>query len=68
VLHILDLPCNKAIMENQSYSHLYNVTQLALNYTGSVNDRQLALIDINKDLFLIALKTTGFGRICKIGM
>ncbi|KAH0950370.1 hypothetical protein HN011_009106, partial [Eciton burchellii] len=66
LLHILDLPCNKPIMENQSYSHLYNVIQLALNYTGSVNDRQLALIDVNKDLFLIALRTTGFGKICKI--
>jgi intraflagellar transport protein 80 len=55
-------------MENQSYSHLYNIIQLALNYTGSVNDRQLALIDVNKDLFLIALRTTGFGKICKIGM
>ncbi|XP_026825249.1 intraflagellar transport protein 80 homolog isoform X2 [Ooceraea biroi] len=66
LLHILDLPSNKPIVESQSYSHLYNVTQLALNYIGNANDRQLALVDINKDLFLVALRTTGFGRICKI--
>lgn len=55
-------------MEGQSHSHLHNVTEVALNQIGDIKDRQLALIDVNKDLFLIAIKTTGFGRICKIGM
>ncbi|KYQ50045.1 Intraflagellar transport protein 80 like protein, partial [Trachymyrmex zeteki] len=66
LLHILEIPHNKPIIEGQSHLHLHNVTQVALNYCGDIKDRQLALIDVNKDLFLIAIKTIGFGRICKI--
>ncbi|KAG5332260.1 IFT80 protein, partial [Acromyrmex heyeri] len=66
LLHILEIPHNKPIIEGQSHLHLHNVTQVALSYRGDIKDRQLALIDVNKDLFLIAIRTTGFGRICKI--
>ncbi|XP_011632951.1 intraflagellar transport protein 80 homolog isoform X2 [Pogonomyrmex barbatus] len=66
LLHILEIPYNKPIVESQSYSHLHNIIQVALNYIGNIKERQLALIDVNKDLFLVAIKTTGFGRICKI--
>lgn len=59
---------NKPITESQTYTHLQNITRVALNHIGSVIDRQVALIDINKDLFLVSIRTTGFGRICKIGM
>lgn len=68
MLHILEIPYNKPIVEGQSHSHLYTVTQVALNHIGDIKDRQLALIDVNKDLFLVAIRTTGFGRICKIGI
>jgi len=68
VLHILEIPYNKPIVEGQSYLHLHNVAQVALNYTADIKNRQLALIDVNKDLFLVAMRTVGFGRICKIGM
>lgn len=59
---------NKPITESQTYTHFQNITRVALNHIGSVIDRQVALIDINKDLFLVSIRTTGFGRICKIGM
>lgn len=59
---------NKPITESQTYTHLQNITRVALNHIGNVIDRQVALIDINKDLFLVSIRTTGFGRICKIGM
>ncbi|XP_029670092.1 intraflagellar transport protein 80 homolog [Formica exsecta] len=67
LLHILEISYNKPIVEGQSYSHLHGVMQLALSYI-SIKDRhtQLALIDVNKDLFLIAIRTTGFERVCKI--
>lgn len=68
MLHILEVAYNKPITEGQTHSHLQNVTQVALNQIGGINDRQLALIDVNKDLFLVAIRTTGFGRVCKIGM
>lgn len=68
MLHILEVSYNKPIVEGQSYSHLHSVSQVALNHIGNISDRQLALIDSSKDLFLIAVRTTGFGRVCKIGM
>lgn len=68
VLHILEIAYNKPITEGQTHTHIQNVTQVALNQIGGINDRQLALIDVNKDLFLVAIRTTGFGRACKIGM
>ncbi|XP_072760097.1 intraflagellar transport protein 80 homolog [Anoplolepis gracilipes] len=65
LLHIFEISYNKPIVEGQSYSHLHSVMEVALSYV-SIKDRQLALIDVNKDLFLIAIRTTGFGRVCKI--
>ncbi|PBC33240.1 Intraflagellar transport protein [Apis cerana cerana] len=66
LLHVLEMAYNKPITESQTYTHLQNITRVALNHIGSVIDRQVALIDINKDLFLVSIRTTGFGRICKI--
>ncbi|CAK9809405.1 Intraflagellar transport protein 80 homolog [Anthophora plagiata] len=66
LLYVLEVAYNKPITENQAYTHLQNISRVALNYIGGVNDRQVALIDINKDLFLVSIRTTGFGRICKI--
>lgn len=68
VLHVLEMAYNKPITESQTYTHLQNITRVVLNHIGGVTDRQVALIDINKDLFLISIRTTGFGRVCKIGM
>ncbi|KOC63788.1 Intraflagellar transport protein 80 like protein [Habropoda laboriosa] len=65
-LYVLEVAYNKPITENQAYTHLQNISRVALNYIGGVNDRQVALIDTNKDLFLVSIRTTGFGRVCKI--
>ncbi|XP_066597521.1 intraflagellar transport protein 80 homolog [Prorops nasuta] len=66
VLHILEVAYSKPITEQQPHSHLQNITRLALNQIGSMNDRQLALIDANKDLYLLSIRSSGFGRVCKI--
>ncbi|KAL2750901.1 intraflagellar transport protein 80 isoform X1 [Vespula maculifrons] len=66
LLHVLEISYNKPIVESQSHSHPQNITQLALNHIGSSSDRQLALIDITKDLYLISIRATGYGRACKI--
>ncbi|CAK9811983.1 Intraflagellar transport protein 80 homolog [Anthophora quadrimaculata] len=66
LLYVLEVAYNKPITESQAYTHLQNISRVALNYIGGVNDRQVALIDINKDLFLVSIRTTGFGRVCKI--
>ncbi|XP_017875268.1 intraflagellar transport protein 80 homolog isoform X2 [Ceratina calcarata] len=66
LLHVLEVAFNKPITESQAYTHLQSIARVALNHIGGVTDRQVALIDVNKDLFLISIRTTGFGRICKI--
>ncbi|XP_043275719.1 intraflagellar transport protein 80 homolog [Venturia canescens] len=66
LIHVLEVSTNKPINQVQSHSHLTSVTRLALNYIGGVNDRQLAIIDANRDLFLVSVRTSGFGRVCKI--
>ncbi|KAI4494196.1 hypothetical protein M0802_009065 [Mischocyttarus mexicanus] len=66
LLHVLEISYNKPIVENQSHTHPQYITQLALNHIGSSSDRQLALIDITKDLYLISIRASGYGRACKI--
>lgn len=67
VLHVLEISPKKPVTEGQSYTHMHDVISVALNYVGGVTDRQLALIDANRDLFLISIRSAGFGRVCKIG-
>lgn len=64
----MDISYAKPISELQSYVHLENVRQLALNHVGGINNRQLGIIDINRDLYLVSIRSTGFGRVCKIGI
>ncbi|XP_076387112.1 intraflagellar transport protein Oseg5 isoform X4 [Megachile rotundata] len=66
LLHVLEVAYNKPIVESQPYTHLQSITRVALNHVGGLVDRQVALIDANKDLFLVSIRTTGFGRVCKI--
>ncbi|XP_014204376.1 intraflagellar transport protein 80 homolog [Copidosoma floridanum] len=66
LVHVLEISTKKPITEAQSYTHVQDVTVLALNYIGGPNDRQLALIDANRDLFLVSIRSSGFGRVCKI--
>ncbi|XP_033323231.1 intraflagellar transport protein Oseg5 isoform X1 [Megalopta genalis] len=66
LLHVLEVAYNKPITESQSYVHLQDITRVALNQIGGPNERQVALIDLNKDLFLVSVRSTGFGRVCKI--
>ncbi|XP_015608210.1 intraflagellar transport protein 80 homolog [Cephus cinctus] len=68
LLHVLEVSSNKPVSEGQPHSHLQKVTQLALNHVGDVTNRQLALIDVNRDLFLASIRASGFGRLCKIAV
>lgn len=67
MLHVLEVSSKKPITEAQPYTHEQDVVSLALNYVGGVTDRQMALIDVNRDLYLISVRATGFARVCKIG-
>lgn len=45
-----------------------DVIELALNRDGASSDRQLAIIDKNKDLYLRAVRQFGTERVVKLGM
>ncbi|CAG5078654.1 Similar to Ift80: Intraflagellar transport protein 80 homolog (Rattus norvegicus) [Cotesia congregata] len=66
VLHILELSSNKPVNETHPHLHTCNVNEIAINRIGGAHDRQLAFIDVTRDLFLITIRSSGFGRICKI--
>ncbi|XP_016838578.1 intraflagellar transport protein 80 homolog [Nasonia vitripennis] len=68
LLHVLEISPKKPVAEAQPYTHVQDVLSLALNYVGGVTDRQLALIDVNRDLFLVSIRSAGFGRVCKIAV
>ena len=64
---MIEVTNKKPVTEIQTFDHLHDVTQLALNHIGGLVDRQLAIIDANRELFLISIRSSGFGRVCKIG-
>ncbi|KAK0160104.1 hypothetical protein PV328_007545 [Microctonus aethiopoides] len=66
MLHVLELSSNKPAVESQPHLHINNIIQISINYIGGINDRQLAIVDENHDLFLLSIRTSGFGRVCKI--
>lgn len=68
MLHVLELSSNKPAVESQPHLHINNIIQISINYIGGINDRQLAIVDENHDLFLLSIRTSGFGRVCKIGI
>ncbi|XP_058808813.1 intraflagellar transport protein 80 homolog isoform X2 [Phymastichus coffea] len=67
LVHVLEVSPKKPLAEAQPYAHAQDVTSLGLNYVGGLGDRQLALVDANRDLFLVPVRSAGFGRACRIG-
>ncbi|XP_012262749.2 intraflagellar transport protein 80 homolog [Athalia rosae] len=68
LLHVIEVSSHKPITEGQPYTHFHGVSQLSLNHVGSTAERQLAVVDVNRDLFLISIRANGFGRCCKIAV
>ncbi|XP_058808827.1 intraflagellar transport protein 80 homolog isoform X15 [Phymastichus coffea] len=66
LVHVLEVSPKKPLAEAQPYAHAQDVTSLGLNYVGGLGDRQLALVDANRDLFLVPVRSAGFGRACRI--
>ena len=51
-----------------SFSSQTDIMELALNQSGPATERQLAIIDKNKDLYLRAVRQYGTDRVVKLGM
>lgn len=56
VVHFIDLSSGKPINSNPSLKHKSEIITIALDSTGSPNERKLAFIDKNCDLYLTLIR------------
>ena len=61
VVHLFDASTGKGLNEKKPFTHTAEIIQVALNQVGSVNDRKLAILDKNHDLYLYQVRKTGPG-------
>lgn len=58
LLHIMDLASNRTMQDTSStLQHSMAIIQIALDQSGPASDRRVAILDKNRDLFLVQLKT-----------
>lgn len=61
MVHVFDLPTG-LIVRSSTYNtvtklrHKMTVSTIALSQTGAVDERQLALLDYNRDLYVVTVK------------
>ncbi|XP_026683019.1 intraflagellar transport protein 80 homolog [Diaphorina citri] len=69
LIHIFDISSSSSSNVTAPLSHSHEITQLAVNQTGSLQERHVAFIDKNRDLYLSMLSTKGSNRRChKLGI
>ncbi|KAI5705320.1 hypothetical protein M8J75_013885 [Diaphorina citri] len=69
LIHIFDISSSSSSNVTAPLSHSHEITQLAVNQTGSLQERHVAFIDKNRDLYLSMVSTKGSNRRChKLGI
>lgn len=63
VIHVFDLPTGLIVRSSADntvtkLTHKMTVSNIALSQTGLINERQLALLDYNRDLYVVTVKDT----------
>lgn len=61
VIHVFDLPTGLVVRSSADnavtkLNHKMTVSTIALSQTGPINERQLALLDYNRDLYVVTVK------------
>lgn len=61
MIHVFDLPTGLIVRSSTDstvtkLTHKMTVSTIALSQTGPINDRQMALLDYNKDLYVVSVK------------
>ncbi|KAF9413201.1 hypothetical protein HW555_008481 [Spodoptera exigua] len=61
LIHVFDLPTGLIVRSSADntvtkLSHKMTVSSIALSQTGPINERQLALLDYNRDLYVVTFK------------
>ncbi|XP_041968776.1 intraflagellar transport protein 80 homolog isoform X2 [Aricia agestis] len=60
-IHVFDLPTGLIVRSSSDntvtkVTHKMTVSDISLSQTGPINDRQLALLDYNRDLYVVTVK------------
>lgn len=61
MIHVFDLPTGLIVRSSADntvtkLTHKMTVSSIALSQTGPLNERQLALLDYNRDLYVVTVK------------
>ncbi|KAM6961470.1 intraflagellar transport protein 80 homolog [Aplochiton taeniatus] len=68
VVFLFDALSGKALGDGKPLTHKMEVVQIALDQCGPSNERKIALVDKNRDLYLTSVRRLGREpSICKIG-
>ncbi|KAJ3590817.1 hypothetical protein NHX12_008765, partial [Muraenolepis orangiensis] len=68
VIFLFDVLTGKALGDGKPLTHKLEVVEIALDQCGPSNERKIALIDKNRDLYLSPVRRLGRdSNICKIG-
>ncbi|XP_045601736.1 intraflagellar transport protein 80 homolog [Procambarus clarkii] len=68
MVHLFDATTGKALNDGKPWSHKLEIMELALDQVGTAHERRMAIVDRNRDLFLVTLQRVGtMGRAVKLG-
>ncbi|KAK7882659.1 hypothetical protein WMY93_028833 [Mugilogobius chulae] len=67
VIYLFDALTGKAFGDGKPLTHKMEVIDVALDQCGPLNERKIALIDKNRDLYLTSVHHGRQPKICKIG-
>ncbi|XP_053728928.1 intraflagellar transport protein 80 homolog [Synchiropus splendidus] len=68
VILLFDALTGKALGDGKHLTHKLEVAEIALDQCGAANERRIALIDKNRDLYLAPIRYLGKEpKVCKIG-
>ena len=68
VVHLFELGTARSLVHAPPIRHGAGVTEIALNQAGSPGERQLVIVDRNRDMYLTNIRgSTAMKRLCKLG-
>lgn len=67
MIYLFDTQNGKIIGDGKPFIHKMEVMIVALDQSGPPIERKLALVDKNHDLYLVAVRSSSFSKIIKLG-
>ncbi|XP_076064271.1 intraflagellar transport protein Oseg5 [Oratosquilla oratoria] len=69
LVHLFDATTGKPLNDGKPWAHKLDILHVALNQAGGPQERQMAVVDKNRDLYLCPVRRSGImGRAFKLGV